>query len=99
MVAEVVGGGAGEIKEAAISWKFAVSDFAPTGDVVSRSLAHSFLSYSSPPLWRPCWAMRWCRWPVGRLMCWLCPLSESYLPGAAEMVVSSLPVPASSSIS
>lgn len=35
--------------------------------------------------------MRWCRWPVGHLMCWPCPLSENSLPGAAEMVVSSSP--------
>lgn len=48
-----------------------------------------FLSLSSLLLWRPCWAMRWCRLPVGPLMCWPCPLSENYLPGAVEMAVSS----------
>lgn len=38
--------------------------------------------------------MRWCRWLVGPLMCWPCPLSENYLLGAAEMVVSFHYVPA-----
>ncbi|XP_054022442.1 serine/threonine-protein kinase Nek8 isoform X1 [Dryobates pubescens] len=40
-----------------------------------------------PRSWRPCWAMRWCRWPVVRLTSWQFPTNGKCLPGAGGITV------------
>lgn len=92
MVVVCVYVGAGELKRQPSHEILQPPTSSLQGDAESTPLVHSlpcFLSLSSLLLWRPCWAMRWCRLPVGPLMCWPCPLSENYLPGAVEMAVSS----------
>lgn len=44
-------------------------------------------SPASPRSWRPCWAMRWCRWPVVRLTSWQFPMNGRCLPGAGGIMV------------
>lgn len=44
-------------------------------------------SPASPRSWRPCWAMRWCRWPVVHLTSWQSPTNGKCLPGAGGIMV------------
>lgn len=44
-------------------------------------------SPASPRSWRPCWATRWCRWPVVRLTSWQFPTNGKCLPGAGGIMV------------
>lgn len=44
-------------------------------------------SPASPRSWRPCWATRWCRWPVARPTSWQFPTNGKSLPGAEGIMV------------
>ena len=44
-------------------------------------------SPASPRSWRPCWATRWCRWPVVRPTFWRFPTNGKCLPGAGGIMV------------